>query len=118
MSKRPEFDPNAPAPITPGTVQTFSAPYIDPRVMDPRVSGYQKKLAASQHNMPLGEIPLPPIPRLDQQFDPSRPMTMAEAAQRQRAGEFVEDNTDGGIFQRPQAMPKLLPAGKPLLAPD
>jgi hypothetical protein len=109
MSKRPELDPNAPVPPPTGEVQKFRQPYIDPRVTDPRALEYKRQLEARKLNTPVGEVPLPPIPRLDQQFDPSRPMTMAEAAQRQRASEFTEENADGGIFQKPPSMPKLLP---------
>jgi len=109
MSKRPELDPNAPLPTPTGETKEIKPPYIDPRVTDPRALQYKAALEARKHNTPVGEVPMPPIPRLDEQADLSRPMTMAEAAQRQRAGEFVEDNADGGIFQRPPSMPKLLP---------
>jgi len=108
--KRPELDPNDPAPQPTGAVQKMSQPYIDPRVTDPRALAYKRQLESRKQNTQIGEVPLPPIPRLDQQFDSSKPMTMAEAAQQQRASEFAEQNTDG-IFQnqRPPSMPKLLP---------
>jgi hypothetical protein len=109
MSKRPELDPHAPIPPPTGEVKQLPHPYIDPKVTDPRALAYKRQLEARKANTPIGEVPLPPIPRLDQKFDANQPMTMAEAAQRQRASEFVEQNIDGGIFQRPPAMPKLLP---------
>ena len=57
-------------------------------------------------NTPVGEVPMPPVPVLDEDA-PDRPMTMAEAATRQRADQHAQDT--GGIFQRPSSMPKLLP---------
>ena len=109
MSKRPELDPSAPIPPPTGEVKQLPKTFIDPRVTDPRALAYKRQLEARKANVPVGEVPLPPIPRLDQEFDRTKPMTMAEAAQRQRAGEFVEQNADGGIFQHPPSMPQLLP---------
>jgi len=48
--------------------------------MNPRASAYQQRLAAKRGDAPRGgDIPLPSIPRFDQE-PPQQPMTMAQAA--------------------------------------
>ena len=74
--------------------------------MDPAAVAYKRALEARMGNTPVGEVPMPPVPVLDEDA-PDRPMTMAEAATRQRADQHAQ--ATGGIFQRPSSMPKLLP---------
>ena len=77
---RPELSPTDPAPPPNGAVQQFSVPYIDPRVNDPRAVSYKKALEERKRfERPVGEVPVPPIPRLDQTFETGRPMTMSKS---------------------------------------
>ena len=106
---RPELGPNDPVPAPTGAVKRLATPYIDPRVTDQRALSYKKALEDRKKlERPVGEVPVPPIPRLDQAFDSPRPMTMSEAAQQQRAAEYTDTNTGGTIFQQPPSLPRLL----------
>lgn len=77
---------------------------MDTGITDPRVLRYQEEFRKRQQELPKGEVPLPPIPALNNPPPTTgRPMTMAEAAMVERGGGMASS-----IIQQPSA-PKILP---------